>query len=129
MPLYSPAAASSVVLESSIAVGFPAPTAGDVFDVRVPFACDITGVTMLADVSGSAVVDIWKDTYANAPPTVADTIVASAKPTLSSATKSQDTTLTGWTKSLAEGDILRFKVDSASTLGQFTISLALTRTV
>ena len=32
--------------------------------------------------SGSIVIDVWKDTYANFPPIVADTITASAKPTL-----------------------------------------------
>ena len=92
-------------------------------DVRVPFSCEIVGVTLLADVSGSIVIDIWKDTYANAPPTVADTITASAKPTLSSAIKSEDTTLSGWTKTLTKGDVLRYKVDSASSLASVMIHL------
>lgn len=34
-------------------------------DLVVPYACTITGWTLLADQSGSIVVDIWKDTYAN----------------------------------------------------------------
>ena len=41
---------------------------------RVPYAGTISGWTILADQSGSIVVDVWKDTYANFPPTVADTI-------------------------------------------------------
>src|SRR5580765_5872969 len=69
--------------------------------IEVPFACTITAATLLstdaAVTSGSIVIDIWKDIYANYAPTVADTITASAKPTLASATKSRDTTLTGWT--------------------------------
>ncbi|RAZ90164.1 hypothetical protein DPM33_15155 [Mesorhizobium hawassense] len=89
----------------------------------MPFACTILDVTLLADQSGSIVIDIWKDTYANFPPTIADTIVASAKPTLSSATKSQDSTLTGWTTAVAAGDILRFNVDSAATLTRVTLGL------
>lgn len=91
--------------------------------LSVPFACSITNVTLLADVSGSIVVDIWKDTYANYPPTDADSITASAVPTISSATKSTDSTLTGWTTSLAAGDILGFNVDSASTITLLTIAL------
>ncbi|MBS0243562.1 MAG: hypothetical protein JSS20_15405, partial [Proteobacteria bacterium] len=77
-------------------------------DAQIPFACTITGVTLLADQSGSCVLDIWKDTYANYPPTNADTITASAKPTLSTALKFNDTTLTGWTTAVAAGDTLRF---------------------
>ena len=89
----------------------------------------VTGVRLFADQSGSAVVDIWKDSYANFPATVADTITASAKPTLSAAAKYEDTTLTGWTTSLVAGDVLRFNVDSASTITRLTVSLTLTRSI
>lgn len=98
-------------------------TTGIKFSLFMPWACTITRVTLLADVSGSIVLDIWKDTYGSYPPTVADTITASAKPTLSSALTYQDSTLTGWTKSIAALDTLRFKVDSASTLTQVTVVL------
>jgi len=95
------------------------------FEVGV--ACTIIAATLLSSdaavTSGSIVVDIWKDTYANYPPTVADTITASAKPTLSSATKSRDTTLTGWTTAIAAGDILAFNVDSASTVTKVSVLL------
>lgn len=96
--------------------------------IEVPYACTINRVTLLADVSGSAVVDIWKDTYANYPPTVADTITASAKPTISSATKSQDSTLTGWTTSVSAGDVLGFNIDSASTITRLHLILKVTKT-
>lgn len=96
-------------------------------DLEVPFACTINRVTLLADQSGSIVIDIWKDTYANYPPTVADTITASAKPTLSAAAKYQDATLTGWTTSISAGDTLRFNVDSASTVTRVVLSLKVTR--
>jgi len=84
--------------------------------------------TLLADVSGSIVIDIWKDTYANFPPTVADTITASAKPTLASAQKAQDSTLTGWTTTIAAGDILAFNVDSITTVTRVTLSLKVRKT-
>jgi hypothetical protein len=73
--------------------------------------------------SGSIVIDVWKDTYANYPPTVADTITASAKPTLSSATKSDDTTLTGWSKTVTAGDVFGFKVDSVTSLTKVILQL------
>ena len=103
-------------------------TTGVKGDIEVPFACTITAWELLADQSGSIVVDVWKDTYANFPPTVADTITGSEKPTLSSATKNQDTNLTTWTTSVSAGDILRFNVDSATTVTRVTLSLTVTRT-
>lgn len=91
--------------------------------LEIPFACTINRATALADQSGSIVVDIWKDTYANYPPVDADSITASAPVTISAATKSQDATLTGWTTSVAAGDILGFNVDSITTCQRVTIAL------
>lgn len=102
-------------------------TTGVKGDIQIPFACTITSVSLLADQSGSIVVDIWKDTYANFPPTVADTITTSAKPTISSATKATDSTLTGWTKNLSANDILRFKVDSVTSVQRVTLTLHVTK--
>jgi hypothetical protein len=108
--------------------GGSALTTGVHGDLEIPFAGTITAARLLADQTGSLVVDIWKDTYTNYPPTVADTITASAKPTLSAATKYQDTTLTGWTTSVSAGDTLRFNVDSASTITRATLSLTIVKT-
>ena len=95
--------------------------------IEVPFSGTIVSVRMLADQSGDIVVDIWKDTYANYPPTNADSITASAAPTISSATKSQDTVLSGWSTSVTAGDILGFNVDSATTVTRVTVSLVIRR--
>lgn len=103
--------------------GGEAITTGEKGHLEIPFKCEIQRVTLLADQSGSAVIDIWKDTYANFPPTDADSITASAPPTLSSAQKSQDATLTGWTKTIAAGDVLAFNVDSATTVERLTLVL------
>ncbi len=84
--------------------------------IEVPYACTITSWQILADQSGSIVLDIWKDSYANYPPTVADTITASAKPTLTTATKATSSTLTGWTTAINAGDILEVNIDSATTV-------------
>jgi len=95
---------------------------------RVPYDCTIDSNDLVADVSGSIVLDVWVDAYANYPPTVADTVTASAKPTLSTAIKSQDATLTGWTTSLTEGDYIGVNVDSVATITKAVLSLNVTRT-
>jgi hypothetical protein len=107
--------------------GGSAITTGIKGDLEIPIGVTLTAVRMLADQSGSIVVDIWKDSYANYPPTDADSITASAVPTISTATKSEDTTLTGWTTSITAGDILRFNVDSATTITRVQISLRFTK--
>ena len=96
--------------------------------LRVPYDCTITAAQILADQSGSIVIDVLKDTYANFPPTdPADSICASALPTLSSSQKSEDTTLTGWTTSVTKGDVLGFVVDSATTVTRVSLSLIVTK--
>lgn len=122
------AAARAAALFYVIDGGGAVITTGVKGDLMCPFGCTITAATLLADQSGSIVVDVWKDTYANAPPTVADTITAAAKPTLSAAAKSQDSTLTGWTTSISSGDVLRFNVDSVTTCTRVTLILSVTRT-
>lgn len=97
-------------------------------DLTIPFDCTLTAARTLADQSGSIVIDVWKDTYANYPPVVGDSITASAKPTLSGAIKASDTTLTGWTTTVSAGDTLRFNVDSATTVQRVTLTLTATRT-
>lgn len=109
--------------------GGSAPAVGTKIRFRVGFAGTWVKNSLGADVSGSCVLDIWKDVHANYPPTVADTITASAKPTLSSATHSEDGTLTGWTTSFSAGDWFVVNVDSASTLTVITLALDYTRTV
>lgn len=123
---------SSNALISSIGINLDgagsAITTGIKGDIMIPYAATINSVTMLADQTGSMVIDIWKDTYANYPPTVADTITAAAKPTITSTNKSQDTTLTGWTTTITAGDTIRFNVDSCSTITRLNLVLKVTRT-
>lgn len=108
--------------------GGEAITTGEKGHLRIPFACTINRVTMLADRTGSIVVDIWKDTYANFPPTDdPDSITHETPPTISNQ-KSEDSTLAGWTIAIAAGDILAFNVDSCTTIKRVTISLKVTKT-
>jgi hypothetical protein len=87
----------------------------------VTAACTITGWTIIADQTGSVVIDILKATYAGFP--TVTTITGSAKPTMTAATKATSTTLTGWTTALAAGDVLEFNVDSITTCEQVYIVL------
>lgn len=97
-------------------------------DFRAEFPFTITEWTLLADQTGSTQIGIWKDTYANFPPTVADSIVASAPPLISASNKGNSTSLTGWTTAVAAGDVLRFNVDSNTSITRCTMILKATRT-
>lgn len=110
-------------IEFVIDGGGSAIEAGIAGDLEVPFDCDIEASSLLADQTGSIKVDIWKDTYANFPPTDADSICGENEPEISAGFKDQDTTLTGWTKTLTRGEILRFNVDSCTTITRATQSL------
>lgn len=101
--------------------------------LEVPFDCTITAARLLADRSGSIAIEVRKCTYAQfdsgaTHPVTGDKISASAPPTISNATKSSDTTLSGWTTTLTEGDILEFYVSSCSTIRRCTITLDVTGT-
>jgi hypothetical protein len=97
----------------------------------VPYDCTITDVQLTADASGSIVLYVYKTTYSSynpgTHPVSGDSIVASAAPTLSTAYKSQDATLTGWTKALTAGDIVRIGVTSAGTVKRVEFKIGYTR--
>jgi hypothetical protein len=116
-----------VAIQAVFDGGGVALTTGVKLDLPIPFACTIVEWTILADQSGSIQFDIWKDTFANYPPTIADTIVASAKPLISAATKAQSSTLTGWTTAIAANDTLRFNIDSVTSITRATLSLKVRR--
>lgn len=95
--------------------------------VTVPFKCTILRWDLMADQTGSVVVDIWKDTFGNFPPANADSITGSAKPTLSSARSNQSSTLTGWTTTINADDVLAFEIESVTTITQCTLNLIVKR--
>lgn len=126
----APAWASTTITQTIIFIisgGGSAITTGSKGFIAVDYAATITAVTLLADQSGSIVVDIQSGTYSAFPTN--SSICGAAKPTLSAAQKSQDTTLTGWTTSITAGNILEFIVDSASTVTQVTVVLTVTRSI
>lgn len=105
--------------------GGSALTAGTQRAVAIKYPCTIVGWTLLADQSGSLVLDLWASDYASYPPTVGNTITASSKPTLSSATHNADIQLVGWKRGVKPGDTLMCHIDSASTVTWATLALQL----
>lgn len=124
----TPSVSASQVYKVGVTIdgGGSAITTGVKGYTSIPVTGTITKVRLLADQNGNAVMDIWKDTFANYPPTVADTITAAAKPTLAAADSYEDTTLTGWTTAVTAGDVLGFNVDSAGTITRLTLELEIT---
>lgn len=103
--------------------GGSTPTPGTKRFTRVPVTGTVTKATIIGDVSGSAVVDVRTSTFSSYPTT--GSIAASAKPTLSSAQKAEDATLTGWTTTITAGDMLEFVLDSVTTCTTVTVLIEL----
>ena len=108
----------------TIRVSIPLPSTG-VQGAPFIFPCPgtITGWSITSNAANSSmVVDVWK-AASGAVPTISNTITASALPTLSSAQIVRSTTLTGWTTSIAAGDVLLTNVNSFSTGTNFIFTL------
>ncbi len=100
--------------------GGSAITPGSKGYITIPYGGTVQSWTILADQSGSIVIDVKKCTYAGFPTTVS--IAGSEKPTLSSAQNNRDTSLTSFSTSITEGDIWEFVVDSASTVTRVNLN-------
>ena len=111
-----------VVINFIIDGGGSAITTGVKGFVKMPFAVTVTGWNILADQTGSIVVDVWAEDEALSPPTVADTIAGTEKPTLATAQKNEDLALTTWTN-IAAGDWVGFNVDSITTVERVTVAI------
>lgn len=103
-----------IVCGNSAAAG-TAVAVGTTPSLTFPTAGTIISATLSGSLSAgncSATIDVWK---ANAAlPTVANTITASALPALSTAKYHQDTTLTGWTKTISTNDVIMCNVQSST---------------
>lgn len=99
--------------------GGAALASGARFNVFIDFAGTIVEATVLADQSGSVNLDIQTCSYANyAPgthPVSGDSITAAAPPDISSASKYQDSALTGWTTAFSAGTCFSFTATGAAT--------------
>jgi hypothetical protein len=92
-------------------------------DVIIPYSMIITSWTMISDVSGSTVIDAWKNTYTNYPPVSGNTITGSALPTITSSNKGQSSSVSSWITTVTSGDIIRFNVNSAIDITKVTLTI------
>lgn len=102
--------------------GGSSPTTGQKGYVICPYSGQIIGATLVADQSGSCVIDVWKAAYPTVP-TVANTITASALPTLSSAQITRDLTLASWATLVQANDVFGFNLNSVTTIQRVTLEL------
>ena len=94
--------------------------------IRIPYACTLQSVTLIAAQTGAIVIDVKKCAYADFPTTAS--ICGSYKPTLSSTQKSVDSTLATWTTTIDAGDIIEYYVDSCTSITNVALTFAATKT-
>ncbi len=106
-------------------------TTGVKDDFVVPYNFVPLEWLFLADVSGSISIELWKDTYANYPPTPADLVTGTTgtnNPRISSSNKGFSTSLTNWNVSTwTIGDTVRVNVVSATTITRAALHLKVNR--
>jgi hypothetical protein len=115
----------------SIGVGFykgtQLITTSDVATLIVPYSGTITGWDIVeasdTPIASNIVIDTWKDSYTNYPPTVADTIWAT-KPSLTAAIKN---TASGLNIPFVAGDVFKFKVDSVTNAKNVLLIIYVTK--
>ena len=122
---------SSVIISTIEAIfdgGGSVLNSGIRLDLPIDFNGTITRATLVGYPTGSMVVDAYRTTYAAFPGSTGQSIMASAKPTMTGAIKYQDSTLSGWTTAIVAGDILRYNIDSVSSTLLATLALRVLRT-
>jgi hypothetical protein len=116
--------ASTRTIGFTIDGGTSVPTTGTYASIVSPFSGTITSWTIISDISGSATLDVWKANGAK--PTNANSITASAKPTLTSSDYATSSTLTGWTTSVSSGDVFTVELEAISGCNRLTLQLGMT---
>jgi len=102
---------------------------GAIQDIYIRSARTITSWEMLADQLGAATVTVLRGTMTDliAGTSPAESLTDGSDPELAAAIAAQDSTLAGWTKSLAAGDVLRFTLSAVDgTLTKINLNLITT---
>lgn len=99
--------------------------------IQIPVNGTLIGWTLLADQAGAIVIDVWKDTYANYPPTNADSITNGIEPEIvATGIKATDSDLSDWTtQDVTAGDVLGFNIDSVASITKIVLELYMTVTI
>jgi hypothetical protein len=130
-----PASVTVGIVGITIDGGGTVPTTGLKGLVQIPYACTITGWSIIADQSGAASVDIWA-LAGSAPPTTpsipvsANKISASAPVALSSAQSAAGgtTAISTWTKPISQWMTVAFNLSSITTCNRIAIELQVIKT-
>lgn len=124
-----PATEATATINAALDGGGSVIAPGQSVKVEVSGPATITEARLLGDVSGSLSVQVWRSTYAEWDGNPVDgggTLLGTL--TMSGAVKLTDSTLTGWTKTLADEDILTFVVTGTpSAVSNATIALKVTK--
>lgn len=98
--------------------------------VQVPYNGTLTSWTLVADVSGSCTITVFKDTYANFPPTTTADDVYVTAPSLSSQQKNQNLTPTyiGSQATVTAGDYIGFTISAITTITWANLTIQITKT-
>lgn len=97
-------------------------TAGLKGFISIPIALTLQAWRLLSidssATAGAIKIDVWKDTYANFPPTNLDSITNGHEPEIPATNaKAEDTDVTDWSDTTVDaGDILAFNVDSCTDI-------------
>lgn len=114
--------ATGVGLPASLTFEYgPNAAVNDYHLIPVPFDFTVQGWRIMGDVSGSVSIDAWIDVFSNGQPTNADSVTASATPSVTTAISNSSTTLTGWDTTWTRGDMLKVVIESLTTMQQVTI--------
>lgn len=99
------------------------PTVGTVGYLVCQCSGTVTNWTMIGDVSGSAVVDVWK--AAGAIPVNGDSIAGSQKPTLTAQQFASSAAVNTWQTSVSTGDVFGFELESVTTCTRVTCQVGI----
>lgn len=97
-------------------------------DVVVPYACEVDSYTLLGLPSGSVSVSVHKASYADWPDTETAMATGGTGPAVVGSNKSTGDTNSWSETTINAGDILIFRVQSASTTTRAVLNLSVTRT-
>ena len=127
------AAADTAVAGFVIDGGSNPITAGLKGFIQIPFDHRITATALFGKPSGSIAVDLWRCSYTAfdggvTHPAAGDKITSSTPPTITSSTKSQDSTLSGWSTSGSAGAVYGINVNSCTNITNVTLVITLKKT-
>jgi hypothetical protein len=102
----------------------PLTTGVNVVFVNCPVAAVIRSVKIVTTGgNGNCIVDVRKAPFASFPPTAANSIAGSSKPTISGGATYFDGVLNSWNTSISAGDVLAFSLSTTTIFTSITIVL------